>query len=141
MTSAISREDVEQQIWLLLGNHRVEAWKVERLLRLVDKYAVTAARNFTVNPDDLVPPEIKLDCMICGHNLPANMFRKKAGTQRGYERRCKICRPGSKGKLYLCRQCNRRKPLREFPEMKQEQPSLAVGCNVCEKEAPESIAS
>lgn len=47
VTSLISRDDLESEIWKVAG--RTAPWNVERLLRLIDRYAIESARKWTLD--------------------------------------------------------------------------------------------
>jgi hypothetical protein len=58
MTSAVSREDVEGELWKLAG--RVDPWRIERVMRLIDKYSISVSRKYAPiwGVEELPPPTL-----------------------------------------------------------------------------------
>lgn len=107
MTSALSREDIEAEIWHLLGGHRVDTWKVRRVLRLIDQYAAT--RNYVPEPEE---EPVLLECLLCHGEFPVSHFFRRASTERGYGTKCRECRkPG----MRKCAACKVKKAIGQFP--------------------------
>lgn len=125
MTSQIRRDEVEQQIWMLLGSRRVETWKVDKLMRLIDTYAIVSARKFLppmwqepplekdipADPwEDLAPGESDMHGGVCRCSGPCGKVKKLSnftGTGGGYTR--------PSGGSTICRKCRARQAKRAAP--------------------------
>lgn len=150
MTSMASRADVEAAIWRICG--RAKWQEVERLLALIDGYAVTMAHKIqpTIewHPDpwkDLRPGQTQdgmRRCMECGKVKKLESFARDQRCPLGRRMRCKECRPPrrhnthgyAKVSDYMCVGCSKRLPIEEFPEGKKRNPSGTYKCFTCRPE-------
>lgn len=149
MTSAISREDVESELWRL-GGRGASLAVITRLLRLIDSYAISTARKYTdigfidappVDPYSYLLPgqfdrAAKVGrCITCKQPRKLTEFRRDHTSAIGYRTRCEHCKPKTPRKDnigYLCRLCSERRPLSDFPQQKQDSPSLMIPCIKCQ---------
>jgi hypothetical protein len=155
VTSVLSRDDVEDTIWKLLGTRRVDTWKVERLLRMIDQYAIFQARKY-VPPSDfpepppdpyayLDPGEFDLEkkvgrCDECGkvRKIPGG-FARDAKREAGYRMPCKRCRSVAQPRVVTnpsleltCRQCGKSKLAEEnFYRRESSKTGYDAKCKDC----------
>lgn len=153
MTSIVSRDDVEAELW----RAGIRDWvQVSRIMKIVDTYALTHARDYK-RPEDLpaepwahLAPgnwdaEARLTrCLGCSavKSWDGN-FTKDVGHITRHRIICKVCEgkavvSDKPGKLYLCRKCEKRKELAEFPAKKRLNPSVGCFCSSCEDEVAAS---
>ena len=105
MTSLISRDDIESEIWKLSG--RTAPWQVEKVLRLIDRYALENARKWAgqypqepAREDDgwpgLAPGDSDMTfgvtrCAACGKVKRWVQFYRDKTRVTGHRNRCMAC--------------------------------------------------
>jgi hypothetical protein len=131
MTSATSRDDVEQQAWL--AGIR-DPLKMTRLMRTVDLYAYSLARTLTPLEEASSEPDEKKDdgrvrylCRKCDERLPLRAFPPEKQDDPGHPYDCITC--GSTDRReYWCPDCETKRPVSDFPERKRQDPRRRVSC-------------
>lgn len=151
MTSTVTRDDVEGELWKLAG--RRPSGDIRKFMRLVDLYAVTVGRKLGGTDEDwtidkwahLKPGETDSNagmrrCAACGkvRNL-YGAFEKEARAPYGRRLRCTSCREPkwrsrNRGRpdRYFCRKCKGYKPISAFPAEKRKTPKLLFHCLECQ---------
>lgn len=127
MTSQISKDEIEAELWKLLGPRRVNPWYVQRFMRMIDTYTITAARKWTVTDEPI--PDVVLP------HLPLTDVPKRSRPERTDRNPPKKAAPvqarADEKFLYLCRLCHARKPIGGFPEAKRFTPHYSYACLEC----------
>lgn len=147
MTSMVTRDEVEDELYKLIGMQK--APQLKRLMRVIDSYAITVSHKLEPletwqQPDPLrylKPGETSEDgtqrrCRTCGKVKPLTVknFAPNAKDRR-WKRRysCTACSPNTRLRhLFYCRDCKERLPIDKFPAIKKRNPRLSVKCLVCE---------
>lgn len=147
----VSKEDIIDELYKLAGHHK--ASEIRKFIPLLDKYVVTVIHkrqassgwgaDTSVSVDrwaHLKPGQTDVDagmrrCLGCGQVKHfTRSFIKDSRSPHGRALRCTACRPPKGHRppdLYLCRCCNVRKPLTEFPQAKQDNTVLRLNCTDC----------
>lgn len=146
MTSIISREDLTDELYRVLGRHRAN--DVLKLARLIDRYAYALAHKVAdeqeaeynrwrhLKPGETDERGVMRRCASCGQvRHLTKMFARDNRSPYGRKLRCNICvTPKQNGKYpetYLCRHCGDRKPVSKFPQAKRDNPKKQVYCLAC----------
>lgn len=129
MTSAVSRDDVEGELWKLAG--RVDPWQIERVMRMIDKYSITTARKYApmwggeppaVNLSDAYP-DLKPGEQDLGNNIARCCDCEKV-KKLPYNFNLDRTRP--EGQQRICRTCAGRKR-----EPRKAESSVPITCAKC----------
>jgi len=162
VTSQVGWDDIEAELWKL-GGQRIRPADIIRWRRLINAYAIGVVRDKyqveqwlpevkmrrSLAADTDFPEGLTLTCENCGliGEAVQDFYRRPSyTTNHGFDRKCKGCINVARGDVaapkggYLCRGCKRRKPLKEFPAVKQRYPSKMVKCTACDEDA-EVLAS
>jgi hypothetical protein len=146
MTTMVTRDDVEDELYKLVGIQK--APHLRRVMKVIDAYAITMSHK--LGPVEWQQPDVlkylkpgetssdgtKRRCRLCGtvKALTVKNFAPNAKDKR-YKRRysCTECSPNSRLKsLFFCRDCEERLPIDRFPAAKKRNPRLQLKCLVCE---------
>lgn len=145
MTSAITREDVESVLWQSgIRSHDT----IKRLLRTIDLYAFTIARQYVPAPDQPNDPYYYLGpgdsdkgikvtrCLRCTEVKNWNLFPADSRRETGHGITCKICRkPAGRpvsGKM-KCRTCGEEKDTEgNFERRPDSRTGWKLTCIACE---------
>lgn len=160
MTSQVGWDDIESELWRL-GGAKMRPGDIVRWRRMINSYAIGLRQKYDVDhwlpevkntrtpaADADFPEGLRLTCEKCGFEGEAvtDFYRRPSyTTNHGFDRKCKACINLSRGDVaapkggYLCRNCKRRRPLKEFPALKQRYPSKMVKCLECTE--PDAVAS
>lgn len=152
MTSAVTRDEVEYELWK--GGIRSPS-VVSKIMRVIDIYAISAARKYTaaappeppfepywyLKPGQGDPSEGVIRCDgACGRPKRADMFHVDKDGPLGRKTTCKSClrkaRESStqEAKGWKCPDCGKRKVADEYPEDKRQNPRLRIACLSCGQE-------
>lgn len=135
MTSAVSRDDVEDQLWRHVRPGTSPA-VIRSLLKTIDQYAIFAARKYTVD-DDLPPVVITPDpyehilpgqfdmelgmgrCLRCEIPKSIHEFTKNSASKTGRRPECRLCRKQGgwreiRPRKRQCVVCGKRKEVSNF---------------------------
>lgn len=162
MTSQVGWDDIESELWRL-GGTKMRPGDIVRWRRMINSYAIGLRQKYDVDhwlpevktkrvtaAEADYPEGLRLACQKCGFEGDAaeHFYRKPSYTANyGFDHRCKACANLSRDDTatpkggYLCRGCVTRKPLKEFPALKQRYPSKMVKCTACCDKANEALVS
>lgn len=156
MTSAVSKDDIEGEIWKFAqqagaAGGRVELHTITRLLKIIDQYAIFAGRKYASpewempepEPDPfsyLAPGQFDLEagvgrCLQCECIRKVGSFNKDTGKPYGHRKRCRSCRSVKPKKAadfkITCRQCGHYKDADDFYHDARSVNGYAVRCKDC----------
>jgi hypothetical protein len=145
MTSMVSRDDLENELYKIAGPHR--AAQLPRLMQIIDKYAITVSRKMGdlsvdwapdqyryLKPGDTDEETGKRRCAGCGKVKTLKEYATDRRYPNGRRRRCLECSPDKKlVREYWCPGCKERLSLDKFGVKKKRNPSRVFKCLVCEQ--------
>lgn len=159
MTSVVSRDDVEAELW----RAGVKSWpEIARLLKVIDVYSISRGRDFQPGFGQIEPVEPwghlgpggwdkesrVTRCEVC-HLVKSwrGNFRRNQDHPSRWHSTCKLCEKTvvispsiPEGKLYLCRGCDTKKEIGLFPLAKRQNPSRNYWCLRCSHERVENLS-
>jgi hypothetical protein len=144
MTSMVTRDELEDELYKLVGQHR--AAQLPRLMRIIDSYAISVSRKMGPidwHPDPykyLKPGETSAEgdkrrCRQCGKvkDLTIDNFAPAARDPYNRRQSCTDCSPnGRRHTEFFCRGCGERHTIDKFPPAKKKNPRLQIHCLFCE---------
>jgi hypothetical protein len=143
MTSLVSRDDVEDQLYNLAGPHK--AALCPKVMRVIDAYTITVSRKMGgvdwtpethkyLRPGEVDEGSGKRRCVTCGKVKDLNKeFAFDSRVPYGRRRSCLICSPNKHlVREYLCPKCKERLPISKFGLKKKQHPNRTYKCLVCE---------
>jgi hypothetical protein len=151
MTSLVSRDDIESEIWKLSG--RTAPWHIEKLMRLIDRYAIENARKWAAQypqepePQDDGWPDLGLGdsdlafevtrCTACGRVKRWPQFYRDKTRSTGRRNRCmKCCKTGKGDEEYptitfTCHACGKTRKASDFYKNAGTKTGFDNRCKTC----------
>lgn len=145
MTSLVSRDDVENELFKLAGPHK--AALLPRVMAVIDKYAITMSRKLGdlsvdwtpdgkyLRPGDTDEAAGKRRCLGCGKIRDLTDFARDHRMPNGRRRRCLECSPDNNlVRDYWCPGCKSRLPIGKFGQKKRKHPKRGYLCLICDQQ-------